>query len=249
VTGTVTVTDTDPQVGQVLPATVIGVEQEYKWRLPARGLAGNPRPTLDELEQAIPAPAESERVLRFRHTQSTIYFDDRWQLAANGITLRAIVNPGEIKDIAWLGIKQTIRWEHGCRDSLEIGERMSARSVGHEVRDGTTLPMTYLRRQLGPAVQPTAYAAVAQQRHKLFYVDRDGVQLFVTFDISEFRVLPQSETTLTYWLEIENNDRELGARHALDRWAHALSERLETAPSKEAKAELAATLAGWDPAA
>jgi len=238
-------TDFDPETDEVPPSTVIGVEQEYKWRLGAQGLFDGRKPELDELAAAVPAPERSVPEMRFRHVQSTIYFDDRWQLTERQVALRATVNPGTIKRVAWLGVKQTIRWEAGCRDSLELGSRLAARDIGREVRDEQSLAPAYARRLVGAPITPRAYASVVQHRHKIFYRDSDNVLLQVTYDVSEFKALPDGATRLTYWLEIENNVREPRARQALDRWAAVVSQRLGVAPGNQAKSEIAAEMAGW----
>lgn len=237
--------DFDPEVDDVPPGIVMGVEQEYKWRLGDDGLFGNPQPTLDDLAAAVPPPDDAAPESRFQHTQSTLYFDDRWQLTDRQIALRATINPGTIKRVSWLGIKQTLRWEDGCRDSLELGGRLAAKDIGREVRNPQAPALAYAHRLLGFAIEPTVFASVIQHRRKVFYRNSAGTLLQVTFDRAEFKALPDGQPVVSYWLEIENNARELQARLALDRWARAVSERVGAAPATTAKAELAAELSGW----
>lgn len=235
----------DPENDEVPPGVSIGVEQEYKWRLPDDGLRGNCRLGLDDLATALPPPVNSRIEMRFQHTQSTIYFDDQWQLAAHQFALRAIVNPGTIKRVSWLGIKQTLWWENGCRDSLELGGRVDAKNIGDEVRNGRSMVATYVSRVLGKPVAPDPFAVVVQHRHKIFYRNCDGMLLQLTFDVSDFQILPNRRSRRTYWLEIENNNRDPRARAALTRWSEPMSERLEAKPARQAKSEVAAELAGW----
>lgn len=235
----------DPENDEVPPETLIGVEQEYKWRLPEDGLGGNRQPTLHYLADALPPPDNSQIEMRFQHTQSTVYFDDQWELSARGIALRAIVNPGTIRRVSWLGVKQTLWWENGCRDSLELGERLDAKNLGDEVRSGKSIALTYLKRVLGKQISPDPFAVIIQHRHKIFYRNNEGVLLQLTFDVSDFRILPDHGAQRTYWLEIENNDNDPRARVALTQWAGPVSERLGAEPASLAKSELAAELAGW----
>jgi hypothetical protein len=242
-----------------LPSTVLGVEQEYKWRLEA-DLFGATAPTLADLERAVPHPAEAPRDGAFRHTQSTLYFDDGWWLTEHRIALRATVNPGAAKDIAWLGVKQTIAWQDGCRDSLEVNERIEPKGIAAELRNRRSLPVTYVLRLFGqapfgvtprshtpdsPSLAPTAFAVVIQNRHKLFFRTRDDMQLQLTFDIAEFRALPDGESVTMHWLEVENNTADLRARHALNLWAHDITQWLGRQPAEYSKSELAAEMAGW----
>jgi hypothetical protein len=231
--------------GLAAPVLVLGVEQEYKWRIDARDLFGTDRPDLDDLARVLPAPDTSQEELRFQHTQSSIYFDDNWHLTRDRVTLRATVNPGRAKDVSWLGIKQTIRWEDGCRDSLEVNERVAPGSISQEIRDRRALPLTYACRLAGRPIVPSAYACVVQHRHKLFYRDQNQMLLQLTFDISEFRVLPDGERALTTWLEVENNTADLRARDALTAWANEITDRLGHQPTGMAKSEIAARMAGW----
>lgn len=236
--------DFDPEVDDVPPGIVIGVEQEYKWRLGDDGLFGNRQPTLDDLAAAVPAPEDAVPESRFQHTQSTLYFDDRWQLTDRQIALRATINPGTIKRVAWLGVKQTLRWENGCRDSLEIGGRLAAKDIGRGVRDPQSPAVAYAQRLLGVALEPDVFASVIQHRHKVFYRNGAGTLLQVTFDRAEFKALPDGQPQVTYWLEIENNARDLHARQALERWATAVSERVGAPPGTRSKAEVAAEMSG-----
>jgi hypothetical protein len=87
-----------------------------------------------------------------------------------------------------------------------------------------------------------------QHRHKIFYRNNEGVLLQLTFDVSDFQILPDHGTQRTYWLEIENNDNDPRARMALTQWAGPVTERLGAEPASLAKSELAAELAGWVPA-
>jgi hypothetical protein len=149
--------------------------------------------------------------------------------------------------VSWLGIKQTLWWEAGCRDSLELAGRLNAKDIGREIRNGQSMTMGYARRLLGKPVEPDAYASVIQLRHKIWYRNNDQMILQITFDIADFRILPDGELERTYWLEIENNNPDLRARQVLDRWAIAVSERLGAEPARQAKSELAAEMAGWVP--
>ncbi|MFF5052233.1 hypothetical protein ACFY1S_03480 [Micromonospora sp. NPDC000663] len=237
--------DFDPGTDDVPPGIVIGVEQEYKWRLGDDGLFGNLQPTLDDLAAAVPPPDDAVEESRFQHTQSTLYFDDRWQLTDRQIALRATINPGTIKRVSWLGVKQTLRWENGCRDSLELGGRLAAKDIGREVRNPQSPALAYAHRLLGVALEPDVFASVVQHRRKVFYRTSVNSLLQVTFDRAEFKALPDGQPQITYWLEIENNGREMHARAALERWATSVSERVGAPPATRAKAEVAAELAGW----
>jgi hypothetical protein len=235
----------DPENDEVPRGMSIGVEQEYKWRLPEDGLQGNREPKLGDLAVALPLPHNSQIENRFQHTQSTVYFDDEWQLSAHGVALRATVNPGTIRRVSWLGVKQTLWWENGCRDSLEISGRLDAKNIGDEIRNEKSMMLGYINRMLGKQIAPDPFAVVVQRRHRIFYRNNDGILLQLTFDVSDFQILPDRRPHRTYWLEIENNNPDPRARAALTQWAGPVSERLGAEPASQAKSELAAELAGW----
>lgn len=247
-TDTAQLADISPDDATLLPGLQIGVEQEYKWRLTPSDLIDADEITLAALQSAVPAPDGGVLSQSFRHTQSTIYFDDQWALADARMALRATINPGLARDVSWLGAKQTVAWRDGCRDALEVSERISPKAISGELVDQRTVPLQYIARICGRAPQLSAYAYIVQHRHKLMFSVGDGWLLQVSFDVAATRLMGGGATETGRWLEIENNSSDLRARHALNRWASELSDHLGHAPVDQSKSEYAAMMAGWEPA-
>jgi hypothetical protein len=230
-----------------LPRLLVGVEQEYKWRVTPRELLGTDEPSPQALERVLPLPPGAAVVSRFRHAMSSIYFDDDWYLAAHGLALKAQINPGPFANVCWLAAKQTISWVDGCRDSLEISERITPGAISAELTGRATLPLRHLDGQCRRPITYRAYATTTQIRHKVHLHTQAGVLFQATFDVATTRLLPDGGSTTDTWLEIESTSSELRPRGQLDAWARQLSEAIGRAPDQESKPQHAAALAGWSP--
>jgi hypothetical protein len=230
-----------------LPTVLVGVEQEYKWRVDPREYLGTPEPSPQALERVLPLPPGATVVSRFRHAMSSIYFDDDWYLAAHGLALKAQINPAQFRNVCWLAAKQTISWLDGCRDSLEISERISPDAIHAELTSRRTLPLRHLDSQCRRPVTYEAYATTTQVRHKVHLHIASGALFQATFDVATTRLLPDGGTTTETWLEIESTSSELRPRGELDAWARQLTEAIGREPDQESKPQHAAELAGWSP--
>ena len=228
-----------------LPRVQIAVEQEYKWSVDPLAFLGTPDVTPQALERVLPLPEGATVVTRFRHIQSSIYFDDNWRLADNRLALKALVNPGPFRNLSWLFAKQTISWVDGCRDSLEVSARVAPQEIHQVVRERRTLPLEYLERLCGRELHLDAYATTTQERNKVHLRLPDGVLFQATFDVTRTRVLPDGEPVDQTWLEIESTSSDLRPRGALDAWASTLTDRIGVEPDEVSKPESAARLAGW----
>src|SRR5690606_38472250 len=157
---------------------------------------------------------------------------DDWRLVEDHVTLRATVNPGSASEVAWIGVKQTIAWEDGCRDSLEVSERIAPLGISRELETQASLPLRYVSRLIRRPIRPVQYACAIQTRYKLFFRTRNDAQLQLTFDAAEFRPLAGEGggSVPASWLEIENNNRDLRARRELEAWAADISTALGRRP-------------------
>ena len=231
-----------------LPRVLVGVEQEYKWRVDPREFLGTAQPSPQALERVLPLPGGASVASRFRHAMSSIYFDDDWYLAAHGLALKAQINPGQFRNICWLAAKQTISWAGGCRDSLEISERIPPEDIHTELTRRATLPLRHLDGQCRRPVSYEAYATTTQVRHKVHLHIASGTLFQATFDVATTRLLGGSGATTTEtWLEIESTSSELRPRAELDAWARQLTQAIGREPDQESKPQYAAALAGWAP--
>ena len=230
-----------------LPRILVGVEQEYKWRVDPLEYLGTDQPSPQALERVLPLPPGASVASRFRHAMSSIYFDDDWHLAAHGLALKAQVNPRQFRNVCWLAAKQTISWVDGCRDSLEISERIAPEDIHGELTRHATLPLRHLDGQCRRPVNYEAYATTTQVRHKVHLHVASGSLFQATFDVATTRLLPGGSTTTETWLEIESTSSELRPRGQLDAWARQLTEAIGREPERESKPQHAAALAGWAP--
>jgi hypothetical protein len=228
-----------------LPDVQVAVEQEYKWSVGVRELLGTDRADPRALRRVLPLPDGATVVSTFQHIQSSIYFDDQWVLADNGLALKALVNPGAFRNVSWLQAKQTIRWVDGCRDSLEVSARVRPHDIHAAVRDRTLLPVAHLERLCGRELRLDAYAATTQERNKVHFRSPDGVLFQATFDVSRTWSLPEGTPVTQTWLEIEGTSSDLRPRAELDAWARTLTAFLGVEPETVSKPAAAARTAGW----
>jgi hypothetical protein len=234
-----------------LPRVLVGVEQEYKWRVDPVEFLGTAQPSPQALERVLPLPPGTSAVSRFRHAMSSIYFDDDWYLAEHGLALKAQVNPRQFRNVCWLAAKQTISWVDGCRDSLEISERIAPEDIHRELSARATLPLRHLDGQCRRPVTYEAYATTTQVRHKVHLRTGGGTLFQATFDVASTTLIGgNAEAASTeMFLEIETTSSELRPRGQLDAWARQLSEVIGHEPEQESKPQRAAALAGWAAAA
>jgi hypothetical protein len=239
--------DYDSYVAE-LPMTTLGVEHEYKWLLSDSAADIEPRGFLDRLG----LPAGYTAVGRADITQSSIYFDDpEWGLAADGLSLAAILNHGWLKDLAWLLLKQTVLWEVGRRDTVEYGARIAPRRLAATLGNRRLLPLRELGR-LGHGHRALdAYAVATQLRRKLDVLSPHDVLISLSFDGTTLKhpSPEQRELATLRWVEVECNQPDRRALHSLREVARAITGELATEPYDLTKPACAARCLGWRPGA
>jgi hypothetical protein len=229
-----------------LPTTRVGTETEYKWLIGTESVFGNTDAVgLAQLCEVVPRPADATADTPFTHTQSSVYFDTGWRLAEQGLTLKVIVNHGVFSKVCWICAKHTVSWVDGCRDSLEISERVAPEDIRRVITERSALPMRYVERHCHPGVELTPYATATQVRHKLPYHTADGALLQLSFDVVTNRLLDGGPTRTDRWVEIETSHSDLKARRALIGWSGAVTGFLGIEPHQVSKPAQAARDAGW----
>ncbi|WP_433493634.1 hypothetical protein ACQP26_19685 [Micromonospora sp. CA-248089] len=230
-----------------LPTTRVGTEMEYKWLLDLDSFPQiDGEDVLSRLQDLVPPPAGMKLGSPFVHTQSSVYFDDDWLLTERDLTLKIIVNHGSFSNVSWICAKQTISWIDGCRDALEISERITPGEATQIIRSHAALPIDYIDRQCGKRVNLQPYATATQVRHKLPFHGPDGSILQLTFDRTTNRSLASEETCQDTWIEIETPHSDLRSRGGLIGWAAAMTELLQKSPHQMSKSEREARRARRD---
>ncbi|NRQ37371.1 hypothetical protein HII36_36875 [Nonomuraea sp. NN258] len=235
------------QIMSALPDRRVGTEQEYKWLIDPVEVFGTDTPGLPEA-LSLPIPEDVTAETPFTHTQSSIYFDDRWQLAANDLAVKLLINYGAYRNLSWICVKQTVAWVGGCRDCLEISERVDVRDVNRVMAERTTIPLAYAARLVPGASNLTPYATAVQLRHKVPLRTRYGTVFQLSLDLVTTRSLADGARATSTWIEIETSGSDLPSRKALDDWAELLGDRLPGPPYEMSKPVRAARQAGWLPA-
>jgi hypothetical protein len=226
------------------PRTRVGSEQEYKWLIGADQFGGVQTPGLVQALE-LPRPAGVALDGPFSHTQSSVYLDDDWRLSAQQITAKILVNYGAYRNVAWVCAKQTVAWTEGCRDSLEISERVDTADIAAVVAQRSTIALGYIARLVPEAASLKPYATATQVRHKVPVRTSDGAALQLSLDVSTTKTLADGGSETDVWVEIETSHSDLYSRRALIEWADLLSDHLGRRPHEVAKPERAAVRAGW----
>ncbi len=242
-TGRLDVAEVDRVMAEY-PRTRVGTEQEYKWLVDPVVVTGAATPGLAET-CLLPVPAGMTTETPFSHTQSSVYFDCDWQLTSHQVTLKALVNYGLYSNVSWICAKQTVAWIDGCRDSLEVSERIDAKDLGDIIRQRSTIALQYLDRLLPGATALAPFATCTQVRHKVPVRTSDGALMQLSLDLCTTKAFDPATTSADTWIEIETSHSDLQSRRALNEWAEMLNDRLGIEPHSVSKPEHAASQAGW----
>lgn len=217
----------------------IGVEHEYKWLL--RG---------EHKLDAVPPPPGYHSAEQWESVQRNLYFDD----SAGGLT-EADVSMTLVlfSDAAWLTCKDTLQFEGGRRDALEVEQRLDRGQLATALQDTHLLPLQYLRRR-GHREPLLTYATAHQRRWKVRFVSDDDRVLALSLDTVLFRPARLTNSSdqrsaeqpahATQWLEVET-DRLDEAVVDLDRWAGDITAALDSPPFLLSKPRYAAKSQGW----
>lgn len=215
------------------------MEHEYKWWLDVTDVENDPFSYVlaDVFERHLDSFTNPVTV-----TQSTLYVDDaRHSLTRNGHSLGLVLNTGAIAHVAWLGMKQTIRWE-GRRDCLEIAERVDPAQAGRIVNDRSLPPVAHLYRYGMVADRLAPVGVLTQVRHKRLGASRElGCWFAYGVDVVELRAPgPDARPVGRYaCMEIESNDSSPGALRVLAELASGLGRLLGRPVETRTKCQIA----------